>query len=442
MNKFSKIVITAVIIFVFIVLFGALTGIRGDAGQTTPGIFGLILFAGMFGAIKAVWKKGNDKGDGGNFILNKTVVKDYYAILEIEFPSDPNAIKSAYKKQSMRWHPDKNPGINTEDRMKNINEAYLILKDPLSKGRYDAEYAFFKKTTSFHPNADNTYDSDSNDQRKWEYNYDIKDESLKDDINRAHKSATEGARDSVIGYAYVCVLVAFGVIGLCILCMQVCSNPQSVSPTRDLVKESSISPVRPAKNIKVLGAFQPPETWFTYRVNYGAFSISVPNTVELRNEYDAYTKLLKSHNLSCNSDVVIFQQKGLGANPTATADRHYCRIMIMHVTGKRGDFYRSNETEEFDFEMISLFKELVQAELANHQYLLETPTYCWIDIDGLKAIEIKYRRSGNNGNTTKCTMYLLFNDDEMVKMIVSYRERDACLWKKDLGNVIKTFKWL
>lgn len=62
MNKTSKIIVTAVIIVVFFFVFAAIVGIRGDAGYKTPGMLGLIVFAGMIGAIKAVWGK-KDKND-------------------------------------------------------------------------------------------------------------------------------------------------------------------------------------------------------------------------------------------------------------------------------------------------------------------------------------------------------------------------------------------
>ena len=61
MSKGSKTVVTAIVVFVFVVLFGALVGAMGDAGQHTPGILGLILFAALIGAIKAIWKKDDEE---------------------------------------------------------------------------------------------------------------------------------------------------------------------------------------------------------------------------------------------------------------------------------------------------------------------------------------------------------------------------------------------
>ena len=61
MSKASKIIVTIVIVVVFIALFTIIVGVRGDAGHSTPGPIGLIVFFGMIGAIRAVWKKDIDE---------------------------------------------------------------------------------------------------------------------------------------------------------------------------------------------------------------------------------------------------------------------------------------------------------------------------------------------------------------------------------------------
>lgn len=62
MSKPVKIVLTVVIIFVFSGLFGAVAGIRTDAGHTTPGFLGIVFFALLIWALRRVWKK-NDSTD-------------------------------------------------------------------------------------------------------------------------------------------------------------------------------------------------------------------------------------------------------------------------------------------------------------------------------------------------------------------------------------------
>lgn len=64
--------------------------------------------------------------------------KDFYEILGVSKDSDADAIKKAYRKLAMQFHPDKNPGNKeAEDRFKEAAEAYSILGDPEKKARYD-----------------------------------------------------------------------------------------------------------------------------------------------------------------------------------------------------------------------------------------------------------------------------------------------------------------
>ena len=56
MSKTAKYLVTALVIFLFIIIFAAIVGVRSDAGNSTPGIFGLLVFAGLIGALRAIWK--------------------------------------------------------------------------------------------------------------------------------------------------------------------------------------------------------------------------------------------------------------------------------------------------------------------------------------------------------------------------------------------------
>lgn len=64
--------------------------------------------------------------------------RDYYEILEVEKTSSPEELKKAYRKQAIRFHPDKNPGDKqAEENFKEAAEAYEILSDPSKRQRYD-----------------------------------------------------------------------------------------------------------------------------------------------------------------------------------------------------------------------------------------------------------------------------------------------------------------
>jgi curved DNA-binding protein CbpA len=67
-------------------------------------------------------------------------VKDltYYNLLGIPANADLNAIKKAYRKKAMVYHPDKNPGSKeAEEIFKKVSEAYQVLSDPDRRRRYD-----------------------------------------------------------------------------------------------------------------------------------------------------------------------------------------------------------------------------------------------------------------------------------------------------------------
>jgi DnaJ-class molecular chaperone len=62
---------------------------------------------------------------------------DYYGLLEISKDADFDAIKKAYRKQAVKWHPDKNNSSEAADMFKSISEAYSVLSDPEKRDIYD-----------------------------------------------------------------------------------------------------------------------------------------------------------------------------------------------------------------------------------------------------------------------------------------------------------------
>ncbi len=70
--------------------------------------------------------------------------KDYYKILELENTKVTiDQIKTAYRKQAKKYHPDVNVGNKlAEERIKDINEAYKTLSEPSLKRKYDRTWNY------------------------------------------------------------------------------------------------------------------------------------------------------------------------------------------------------------------------------------------------------------------------------------------------------------
>jgi len=72
--------------------------------------------------------------------------KDYYTILGASENATAEEIKKTYRKLAFQYHPDRNPG--SEEKMKEINEAYAVLSDPGKRREYDSlrqNYGFFAR---------------------------------------------------------------------------------------------------------------------------------------------------------------------------------------------------------------------------------------------------------------------------------------------------------
>lgn len=64
--------------------------------------------------------------------------KNFYQILQVDQGADPDVISAAYKRLSIKYHPDRNQASDANERMQELNEAYQVLMDPARRRWYDA----------------------------------------------------------------------------------------------------------------------------------------------------------------------------------------------------------------------------------------------------------------------------------------------------------------
>jgi molecular chaperone DnaJ len=65
-------------------------------------------------------------------------MSDYYELLGVSRDASQDAIKKAYRKLALKYHPDKNPGNKeAEEKFKELSHAYEALSDPTKRSQYD-----------------------------------------------------------------------------------------------------------------------------------------------------------------------------------------------------------------------------------------------------------------------------------------------------------------
>lgn len=77
--------------------------------------------------------------------------KDYYTILGVSRQASEDDIKRAYRKLARKYHPDVSKEAHAEDRFKEVQEAYEVLKDSKKRAAYDQLGANWKQGQEFTP---------------------------------------------------------------------------------------------------------------------------------------------------------------------------------------------------------------------------------------------------------------------------------------------------
>jgi curved DNA-binding protein len=80
--------------------------------------------------------------------------KDYYAVLGVTRGAEADAVKRAYRKLARKYHPDVSKEKNAENKFKEVQEAYEVLRDPEKRAAYDQLGRDYRPGQQFRPPPD------------------------------------------------------------------------------------------------------------------------------------------------------------------------------------------------------------------------------------------------------------------------------------------------
>ena len=80
--------------------------------------------------------------------------KDYYQIMGVARGASQDEIKRAYRRLARKFHPDVSKEANAEDKFKEVQEAYEVLKDPQRRAAYDQLGSNWRAGQEFRPPPD------------------------------------------------------------------------------------------------------------------------------------------------------------------------------------------------------------------------------------------------------------------------------------------------
>jgi curved DNA-binding protein len=80
--------------------------------------------------------------------------KDYYEVLGVTRAADAEIVKRAYRKLARKYHPDVSKEKNAENKFKEVQEAYEVLRDPEKRAAYDQLGRDYRPGQQFRPPPD------------------------------------------------------------------------------------------------------------------------------------------------------------------------------------------------------------------------------------------------------------------------------------------------
>ncbi len=197
------------------------------------------------------------------------------------------------------------------------------------------------------------------------------------------------------------------------------------------------------------------------RYEFRDYILSVPNTMELRNENSFMSlgkeimkdKMENIKKIDIEDFNFIFQPRGCDDVTNTEKQRKalalYARVLISYQKGEKGDYMNWNDNTLMTQTEYNELNKSFKNNLLSQSQQMKQMNIELLDIEDIKVgknvekyvyIKQSYSRKGLNGNV-KVTDYYFHNNSEMVKLTLSYRISENNLWKKDFDKILDTFSF-
>ncbi len=197
------------------------------------------------------------------------------------------------------------------------------------------------------------------------------------------------------------------------------------------------------------------------RYEFREYSLSVPKTMELRNE-NSYMSLGKDimrdkiksiKKIDVGDFNFVFQPAG--SDDIQNYDRQkksldlYARVLINYQKGHKDDYMSWNDNTIFTQNEYNKLNKTFKDNLLSQSEEAQKRNMELLNVENIKIgknskkyvyLKQTYTRKGLKGNV-KVIDYYLFNNNEMVKLTLSYRITEENLWRKDFEKILDTFSF-
>lgn len=123
---------------------------------------------------------------------------NHYKMLQVDPAAEPEVIAAAYRRLAQKYHPDINSSPGAQLRMQSLNQAYDVLRNPLTRTRYDEELS--------RPPAVGDQPSPMNEQHVQGLIEAARRQERQDWQQRERRAAARRRAQFVIGMLCVCVV--------------------------------------------------------------------------------------------------------------------------------------------------------------------------------------------------------------------------------------------